>query len=100
MVPIEHYLVLACIIFAIGLIGAIIRKNIVFILMSIQLMLSAACLIFVAASKHFQSNDGQMLMILITLTAICEIAIGLVIVLSLFRQYKTNNSDFFKILRG
>ncbi|MFK7825916.1 MAG: NADH-quinone oxidoreductase subunit NuoK [Oligoflexales bacterium] len=100
MVPIEHYLILACLLFTIGVIGVLVRKNIFFILMSIQLILNATNLVFIAASRHIGNLDGEVFMIFIIAIASCQAAVGLSIVISLFRQYRSINSDFFKILRG
>ena len=100
MISLEHYLVLAVLLFLIGCIGVLIRQNLIFILMSIELMLNAVNLVLVAASTHFQHIDGQVMVFFIIKIAACEAGIGLAMVISLFRKYGTINSDFFRTLRG
>ena len=100
MVTLEHYLVLAFALFFIGCIGVLIRQNLIFVLMSIELMLNAVNLVLVAASVHFNHIDGQVMVFFIITIAACEAGIGLAMVISIFRKYGTISSDFFRVLRG
>ena len=100
MVPVEHYMILACILFSCGVLGVLIRRNIIFLLMSIELMLNAVNLVFVTASRHLGNADGQVMVFFIITVAACEAAVGLAMVIALFRKYGTVKTDFLRILRG
>ena len=100
MITIEHYIVLASIMFLCGIFGLLYRKNILFILMSIELLLNSVNLIFVSASKHLNNLDGQIMVFFIVTVAACEAAVGLAIVVALFRRYGTVETNFLKLLRG
>lgn len=100
MVPLEHYLVLATIMFLCGLVGVLVRRNLLFILMSIELMFNAVNLVFVAASTHLNNLDGQVMVFFIITVAACEAAVGLAMVIALFRRYGSINVDFLRALRG
>ena len=100
MITIEHYIVLASIMFLCGIFGLLYRKNILFILMSIELLLNSVNLIFVSASKHLNNLDGQIMVFFIVTVAACEAAVGLAMVVALFRRYGTVETNFLKLLRG
>ena len=100
MVPPEHYMILAMFLFCFGMIGVIFRRNLIFILMSIELMLNAVNLVFVTASRHLGQGDGQVMVFFIITVAACEAAVGLAMVIALFRKYGTIKTDFLRILRG
>lgn len=97
---IEPYLFLAIILCAIGIIGVMTRKNIIFVLMSIELIMNAANLIFVCASKLNQNLDGQIMVFFTITIAACEAAVGLAMVIALFRRYGTIDLEFLRVLRG
>ncbi len=99
-VPTEHYLALAIFVFLCGVIGVLFRRNILFVLMSIELMLNAVNLVFVSASKAVGNLDGQVMVFFIITVAACEAAVGLAMVIALFRKYGTIQTDFLRILRG
>ncbi len=99
-VPLQHYMVLACILFACGVIGVLFRRNLLMVLMSIELMLNAANLVFVAASRHVNGLDGQIMVFIVMTVAACEAAVGLAMVIALFRKYGTIRTDFLRVLRG
>jgi NADH-quinone oxidoreductase subunit K len=84
----------------VGLFGVLVRRNIVFILMSIELMLNAAGLAFVAAGSRWGQPDGQVMLVFILTTAAAEVAVGLTLVLQLHRQYKTLDVEAASELRG
>jgi NADH-quinone oxidoreductase subunit K len=99
-VPMEVGLIVAGILFVLGLIGVLIRRNIIFILMSIEIMLNAAGLAFVVAGAFQGEPDGQVMFIFILAVAAAEVAIGLALVLQLFRQNKTLDTDSVGKMRG
>jgi len=100
MVPVEHYMVLATLVFFCGLAGVMFRKNLIMVLMSIELMLNAVNIVFVAASRELADLDGQVMVIFIITVAACEAAVGLAMVIALFRKYGTVNTGFLRMLRG
>ena len=89
MVPANEALILAAILFTIGVIGVIVRRNLLFVLMSIEIMLNSAGLAFVAASAMHLKPDGQIMFIFILPVAAAEVAIGLALALLLFHRYRT-----------
>lgn len=99
-VPVEHGLLLAGTLFTIGVIGLIIRRNIFFILLSIEIMLNAAGLAFIVAGYHHGQPDGQVMFLFILTVAAAEVAVGLAIVLQLFQRFRTLDVDAASILRG
>jgi len=99
-VPLEHGLVLAAILFALGLAGVLLRRNIVFILMSLEIMLNAAGIAFVAAGARWGQADGQVMFIFILAMAAAEVSVGLALVLQLYRRFKTLDADAASTMRG
>lgn len=101
MISLSHYLVLGAILFAIGLVGIFLnRKNIIIILMSIELMLLAVNMNFVAFSHYLQDISGQIFVLFILTVAAAESAIGLAILVVLFRNMHTINVDDLDKLKG
>lgn len=100
MVPLEYYLVLALVLFTCGVLGVLLRRNILFILMSIELMLNAVNLVFVSGSTYLNHLDGQIMVCFVITVAACEAAVGLAMVIALFRRHGTIQTDHFRILRG
>ena len=100
IVPLEHVIVLSLIIFSIGILGVLIRKNAIIIFMSIELMLNAVNLSLVGFSRYYNSVDGQVFVFLVMTLAAAEVAVGLAIIVSLFRNKQTINIDEINILRG
>ena len=100
MVPVSYYFVLATVLFVIGVIGVLFRKNLLLVLMSIELMLNAANLCFVAASRAHANLDGQIMVFFVMTVAACEAAVGLAMVIALYRKYGTVQTDFLRMLRG
>lgn len=98
-VPASYYLVLAAIVFCIGIAGVLIRRNVIVIFMSIELMLNAVNLVFVAFSRQLHSVDGQVVVFLVMTVAAAEAAVGLAIILSVFRNRETLNADELNLLR-
>ncbi|MBX7245093.1 MAG: NADH-quinone oxidoreductase subunit NuoK [Candidatus Sumerlaeaceae bacterium] len=89
MIPAYHALILSGILFCIGIVGVIARRNLLFVLMSIEIMMNAAGLAFVAGSAIHGSYDGQIFFIFILPVAAAEVAIGLALALLLYQKYKT-----------
>ena len=101
MVSLSHYLVLGAILFAIGIVGIFLnRKNVIIILMSIELMLLAVNMNFVAFSHYLQDISGQVFVFFILTVAAAESAIGLAILVVLFRYQQTINVDDLDKLKG
>ena len=100
IVPVEHVVILSLIIFSIGILGVLIRKNAIIIFMSIELMLNAVNLSLVGFSRYYNSIDGQVFVFLVMTLAAAEVAVGLAIIVSLFRNKQTINIDEMNILRG
>jgi NADH-quinone oxidoreductase subunit K len=98
--PMEHGLILAGILFSIGFAGVLVRRNILFMLMSIEIMLNAAALAFVVAGSRWQQPDGQVMFILVLTLAAAEAAIGLALVLQLYRRYQSLDIDAASEMRG
>jgi NADH-quinone oxidoreductase subunit K len=99
-IGIEHYLVLSSILFVIGAIGVITRKNIIIVLMSIELMLNSANLAFVAFSNVLGDMTGQVFMIMSITVAAAEVAVGLALVVSVYTHRESLNIDILKMLKG
>lgn len=99
-IPMEHGLLLAAILFALGLIGLLVRRNLIFILMSIEVMLNAAGLAFVVAGSRWAQPDGQVMFIFILATAAAEVSVGLALLLQLYHRYKTLDADAASLMRG
>ena len=100
IVPVEHVVILSLIIFSIGILGVLIRKNAIIIFMSIELMLNAVNLSLVGFSRYYNSVDGQVFVFLVMTLAAAEVAVGLAIIVSLFRNKESINIDEMNILRG
>jgi NADH-quinone oxidoreductase subunit K len=98
-VPLDLVIGLSAILFGIGVLGALVRRNIVVILMSIELMLNAVNLAFVAFSRAWGTNDGHVFVLMVITVAAAEVAVGLGIVISLFRNRDTVNVDDVSLLK-
>jgi NADH-quinone oxidoreductase subunit K len=94
-----HYLVLSAALLAIGTIGVLTRRNIVIILMSIELILNAVNINLVAFSRHFESVTGQVFAIFVITVAVAEAAVGLGILIALFRNKETLQADEIELLK-
>ncbi|HJL65443.1 MAG: NADH-quinone oxidoreductase subunit NuoK [Arenicellales bacterium] len=101
MIPLTHYLILGAILFAIGIVGIFLnRKNVVILLMSIELMLLSVNINFLAFSHYLGDPGGQVFVFFILTVAAAEAAIGLAILIALFRNRRTINVDDLDILKG
>jgi NADH-quinone oxidoreductase subunit K len=99
MPTLSHYLVLSAVLFSIGTAGVFLRRNLIAILLSIEIMLNAVNLTFVAVGRYIGSVEGQIIMFFVMTVAAAEAAIGLAIVIALFRQRETLNPDAFTALK-
>ncbi len=99
-IPMEYGLILAAILFLLGLMGALVRKNLIFMLLSVEIMLNAAGLAFIVAGARWAEPDGQVMFIFILSMAAAEVAIGLAIVLRIYHRFKTLDSDAVNKMKG
>jgi NADH-quinone oxidoreductase subunit K len=96
----EHGLILAAILFSIGLAGVLVRRNVIFILLSLEIMLNAAGLAFIVAGARWGQPDGQIMFISILTMAAAEVSVGLALVLQLYHRVKTLDADAATRLKG
>ncbi len=99
-VPMVHGLALAAVLFGIGLAGVMVRRNLLFLLMSLEIMMNAAALAFVVAGARWQQPDGQILFILVLTLAAAEVSIGLALLIQLYRRFHSLDIDLAGELRG
>jgi NADH-quinone oxidoreductase subunit K len=99
MVPVHYYLVLSSLIFAIGVLGAVIRRNLIIILMSIELMLNAINLTFIAFAQAQGSMEGQVIVFFVMTVAAAEAVVGLAIFLALYRHRQTLDPGEMHLLK-
>jgi NADH-quinone oxidoreductase subunit K len=99
MVPTSYYMALSAALFAIGVAGVVVRRNVIVMFMSIELMLNAVNLAFVALGRGFGSADGQVIVFFVITVAAAEAAVGLAIMLAIFRSRETVNSDELNLMR-
>ena len=97
--PLTWYLGLSAALFAIGAIGVLVRRNVIVIFMAIELMLNAVNLTFVALARSLGSMDGQVIVFFVMTVAAAEAAVGLAIIIALFRNTETTNADELVTLR-
>jgi NADH-quinone oxidoreductase subunit K len=98
-VPVNWYLLLGAVLFSIGAVGVLVRRNIIVIFMSIELMLNAVNLVFVALARQWHSMDGQVIVFFVMTVAAAEAAVGLAIIIAVFRNRETVNADEINLLR-
>jgi len=99
-VPAEYYLVLSAILFTLGVIGVLIRRNALVMFMSVELMLNAVNLTLVTYSHFLENVDGQIFVLLVMAVAAAEVAVGLAIVVALYRHKETTDVDEMDLLKG
>jgi NADH-quinone oxidoreductase subunit K len=93
MVPLSYYLILSAVLFALGVAGFLFKRNLITLFMSVELMLNAVNLSFVALSYHFRQLDGQVFVFFVMVVAAAEAAVGLAIIIAVFRNRQTLNVD-------
>jgi NADH-quinone oxidoreductase subunit K len=99
MIPLNHYLIVSAMLFAIGTTGVLLRRNLITILLSIEIMLNAVNLTFIAFGRQLGSVDGQIIVFFVMTVAAAEAAVGLAIVIGLFRHRESLNPDAFASLK-
>ena len=99
MVPLHDYLILSAVVFAIGVIGVLIRRNLIVVLMSIELMLNAVNLTFIAFARFLGSTDGQVIVLFVMAVAAAEAVIGLAIIISVFRHRQSLDPQEMQLLK-
>jgi NADH-quinone oxidoreductase subunit K len=100
MTPISYFMALSAILFAIGVAGVLVRRNVIVMFMSIELMLNAVNLAFVALGRSVGSMDGQVIVFFVMTVAAAEAAVGLAIIIALFRNRETVNVDELNLLHS
>jgi NADH-quinone oxidoreductase subunit K len=98
-VSMEIQILFAAILFLIGLVGFLVRRNIIFMLLSIEIMLNSAALVFVIAGSHWMQADGQVMFIFILTVSAAEVSVGLALILQMYHHFKTLDADALKKLR-
>ncbi|OFZ28470.1 MAG: NADH-quinone oxidoreductase subunit K [Bdellovibrionales bacterium RIFCSPHIGHO2_01_FULL_40_29] len=99
-ITLNHYLVLSAIMFSLGMAGVLLRRNLIVLLMSIELMLNAVNISFVAFSHYMGKIDGQVMVFFVMTIAAAEAAVGLALAVSIFKRFKEVNIRFFEHLKG
>jgi len=99
-VPLEHGLMVAAALFTIGLAGLMVRRNLMFILMSLEIMLNAAGLAFIVAGTAWAEPDGQVMYLMVITLAAAEAAVALALVLQIYRRFRSLDVDALSQLRG
>lgn len=100
MLSLSHYLFLAAALFTIGAMGVFVRRNAIVIFMCIELMLNAVNLTFIAVSRYLQALDGQVFVFFVMTVAAAEVAVGLAIIVVIFRNRQTVRVDEINLLKG
>jgi NADH-quinone oxidoreductase subunit K len=100
MVPASYYLVLSAILFTLGAVGVLIRRNALVVFMSVEMMLNAVNLTLITYSRFLDNIDGQIFVLFVMVVAAAEVAVGLAIVVSLYRHKKTVDVDEMDLLKG
>jgi len=100
MVPLTHYLIFSAVLFTIGVLGVLVRRNVIVVFMSIEIMLNAVNISLIGFDRYLNQSDGQIFSFMVMCVAAAEVSIGLAIIISLFRNKPTVNLDEFNILKG
>ena len=96
----EHGLALAGVLFSLGLLGLLVRRNVLFMLMSLEIMMNSAALAFVVAGARWQQTDGQIMFMMIITLAACEACVGLALLLQLYRRFDSLDVDTASEMKG
>jgi NADH-quinone oxidoreductase subunit K len=99
MVPLEWYLTLGFLLFAIGVVGILVRRSVIMVLLSIELILNSANITFIAYAHYLQSITGQIIVFFVLTMAAAEVALGLALVIALFRVRSVLNVDEINLLK-
>jgi NADH-quinone oxidoreductase subunit K len=99
-IPTTHVLAVALVLFLLGLLGVLVRRDLIYVLMSLEIMINAAALAFVAAAAKWKQPDGQIMVILILVAAAAEVGVGLSLVLRIYHRFDTVDADQVSSMRG
>jgi len=99
VIPLSHYLIVSAVLFSLGVAGVFLRRNLITILLSIEIMLNAVNITFVAVGRYLGTVDGQVITFFVMTVAAAEAAVGLALVISLFRHRETLSPDAFTSLK-
>jgi NADH-quinone oxidoreductase subunit K len=99
-IPLEHGLILSAILFTLGLAGVLVRRNLISVLMSLEIMLNASGLAFIVAGSRWNQPDGQIMFLLVLTLAAAEVGVALGLVMQIYRQFKTLDADALSRMRG
>jgi NADH-quinone oxidoreductase subunit K len=100
MVPVTYYVILAAVLFSIGALGVLVRRNALVVFMSVELMLNAANLTFVAFARAHNNLGGQVFVFFVIAVAAAEVAVGLALIVTIFRTKHSINVDQMNVLKG
>lgn len=100
MIPVQYYLVLSIILFTIGTLGVLIRRNAIVIFMSVELMLNAANIVFIAFARYYENVGGQIFVFFVMTVAAAEVAVGLALIVAIFRLRSSIDVDQINMLKG
>jgi NADH-quinone oxidoreductase subunit K len=100
MIPVSYYLVLSVIMFALGVVGVLLRRNAIVIFMSLELMFNAANLVFVTFAAYYQTLSGQIFVFFVMTVAAAEVAVGLALMVAIFRAKRSIDVDQVNSLKG
>ena len=99
-IPVEHGFLLAGMLFCLGLVGLLTRRNVVFVLMSLEIMLNASGLAFIVAPARWAHAEGQVMFLMILTLAAAEVAVGLGLIIQMFRRYQTVDIHVLSEMKG
>jgi len=99
-VPFESALIVSGVLFALGLTGVLVRRNIIFMLMSVEIMLNAAGLAFIVAGSKWAQPDGQVMYLFILAMAAAEVAVGLALIVQIYHKHKSLDADVMNTMKG
>ena len=99
-IPMSHGVMVAGTLFALGLVGVLVRRNIIFMLLSIEIMLNGAGLAFVAAGARWGHPDGQIMFLFVLTMAAAEVSVGLALIIQIYHRYRTLDADAAGRMRG
>ncbi|MCH8287666.1 MAG: NADH-quinone oxidoreductase subunit NuoK [Candidatus Marinimicrobia bacterium] len=99
MIPLEYSLVLGALLFSIGVVGVLVRRNVIVVFMSIELMLNAVNLTLIAFSRYLNNVDGQLIVFFVMTLAAAEVAVGLAIIVAVYRNKESINIDEMNLLK-
>ncbi len=99
MVPLDYYIILSAFLFVVGVVGVIVSRNLIVMFMAVEIMLNAANLAIMAFSRHLQLMDGHVFVFLVMTVAAAEAAVGLAIIIAVFRNRESVNADNLNLMK-